>query len=236
VLDVIAAEADGKRAPIFVANRDWIGQAERGRLVYQDNDGLLDLPPPKLVGRHQFGNAATAVAALRFGRLDVPTAAIEAGLTGVDWPARMQRLTAGALVAHARTGSEIWLDGGHNPGAGAVISEAMADLEERLPRPLFMISGMLNTKAPVGYFRRFAGLVRKVFTVPVPGTAAGRDPAELAAAAQSAGLAAETVGDVAAALDRIAALPDLTAPPRILICGSLYLAGAVLAANGAPPT
>ena len=111
----------------------------------------------------------------------------------------------------------------------------MADLEERAPRPLYLVSGMLTTKDPVGFFRPFAGLVRKVFTVPVPSSNAGRDPGELAEMARTAGLLAEPVADVATALDRIAADPQVLGAPRILIVGSLYLAGTVLATNGTPP-
>lgn len=231
----IEEQADRKRAELFVANRDWVAYAERGRLVYQDDDGLLDLPSPRLVGRHQFTNAGTAIATLRRSGLGLPVSAFEVGLGTVEWPARLQRLTGGPLVAKARKQAELWLDGGHNPGAGLVVAEAMADLEERVPRPLVLIAGMLNTKDPVGFFRPFAGLAQRVYTVPVPASAAGRDPAELAAAAGEAGLAAEPAPDVETALDRIADDPTIGQPPRILICGSLYLAGAVLAANGNPP-
>jgi dihydrofolate synthase/folylpolyglutamate synthase len=129
----------------------------------------------------------------------------------------------------------MWLDGGHNPGAGIVVAEAMADLEERAARPLFLISGMLTTKDPVGFFRPFAGLARKVYTVPVPSSNAGRDPAELAHAASAAGLTAEPLAGVETAIDRIKADPAAAGPHRILICGSLYLAGSVLSANGTPP-
>ena len=235
VIDVIETEAARLGAPVFLANRDWIAHAEHGRLVYQDEGGLLDLPAPRLVGRHQFTNAGLAIAALRQVEPAIPTEAIEAGLVNVEWPARMQRLTTGKLVARARGDAEIWLDGGHNPAAGAVIAEAVADLEERVPRPLFMICGMLNTKDPVGFFQPFAGLARKAYTVPVPSSTAGRDPAELAEAARSAGVEAVPVADVETALDMIAAETGLPIPPRILICGSLYLAGSVLDANGTPP-
>jgi dihydrofolate synthase / folylpolyglutamate synthase len=235
VLGVIEAEAARLHAPIAVGNRDWIAHPERGGLVYQDEDGLLDLPSPKLPGRHQFGNAGAAIATLRRGGIRLPTTAIAAGLANVEWPARLQRLTSGTLVARAPADAEIWLDGGHNPGAGLVIAEAMADLEERAPRPLYLVSGMLTTKDPIGFFKPFAGLVKKVFTVPVPSSDAGRDPAELADAATAAGLPAEPAGDVAAALARITADPQELGPPRILIVGSLYLAGTVLAENGTPP-
>ena len=235
VLGVIEAEAARLHAPIAVGNRDWVAHPERGGLVYQDEDGLLDLPSPKLPGRHQFGNAGVAIAALRKGGIKLPTTAIAAGLANVEWPARLQRLTAGSLVERAPAEAEIWLDGGHNPGAGLVIAEAMADLEERAARPLYLISGMLTTKDPIGFFKPFAGLVRKVFTVPVPSSDAGRDPAELADAALAAGLPAEPARSVARALDRIAGELQGPLPPRILIVGSLYLAGTVLAENGTPP-
>jgi dihydrofolate synthase/folylpolyglutamate synthase len=229
----IEREATRVRADLFEANRDWQAYPERGRLIYQDDDGLLDLPPPRLPGRHQFTNAGTAVAALRRAGLRLPRAAFEAGLMTVEWPARLQSLSSGTLSARLPR-AEIWLDGGHNPAAGQVIAEAMADLEERAPKPLVLISGMLNTKEPVGFFRPFAGLARAVYTVPVPGAPASRSAEDLAAAATAAGLTAEVAADVPSALDRIAA-EGIIPPPRVLICGSLYLAGAVLAANGTPP-
>jgi len=212
-----------------------VAHAERGHLVYQDEDGLLDLPSPRLAGRHQFTNAGAAIAALRRAGLGLPMAAIESGLVNVEWPARLQRLTSGVLVARAPSDAEIWLDGGHNPGAGVVIAEAMADLEERSPRPLYLIAGMLNTKDPVGFFKHFAGLVRRVLTVPVPMSPAGRDPVELAAIAADVGLPTAVAGSVGEAIDAIADEVNAMGPPRILICGSLYLAGSVLAENGTPP-
>jgi dihydrofolate synthase/folylpolyglutamate synthase len=221
------------RADLFEANRDWQAHAESGRLIYQDDDGLLDLPPPRLPGRHQFTNAGTAVAALRRTGLDLPRTAFETGLITVEWPARLQSLANGTLAARL-PGAEIWLDGGHNPAAGQAIAEAMADLEERAPKPLILIAGMLNTKEPVGFFRPFAGLARRVYAVPVPNAPAGRPADELAAAAIAAGLNALAVADVPAALDAIAG-EDIAPAPRVLICGSLYLAGTVLAANGTPP-
>jgi dihydrofolate synthase/folylpolyglutamate synthase len=110
----------------------------------------------------------------------------------------------------------------------------MADLEERAPKPLILITGMMSTKDPVGFFRPFAGLAARVITVPVAGHEAARPPEELAAAAREAGLSAEPAADVAAALDMIAAAGG-ERPPRVLICGSLYLAGLVLDRNGTPP-
>jgi dihydrofolate synthase/folylpolyglutamate synthase len=221
-------------ADLFLANRDWVAYPEGGRLIYQDDMGLIDLPPPRLPGRHQYANAGTAIAALRRSNLKLPAAALETGLTSVDWPARLQSLTGGALVARL-PGAEIWLDGGHNPAAGMAIAEAMADVEERAPKPLILITGMMSTKDPVGFFKPFAGLAARVLTVPVAGHEAARTPDELAAAAREAGLAAEPAAGVAEALDRIASEGG-DSPPRVLICGSLYLAGLVLSQNGTPPT
>jgi dihydrofolate synthase/folylpolyglutamate synthase len=139
-------------------------------------------------------------------------------------------------MAHAPSGAEIWVDGGHNPGAGEVIAEAMANFEERQPRPLFIITGMINTKDPVGYFKAFAGLAEKVFCVPIRGSEAMIDPVILSNAAYDAGLVAEPMSSVADALDAIKDILDPEAPPpRILIGGSLYLVGDVLADNGTPP-
>jgi dihydrofolate synthase/folylpolyglutamate synthase len=232
-LDEIEREGARRRAELFIANRDWSVHSEGGRLVYQDEDGLIDLPAPRLLGRHQFSNAGTAIAALRRSGLKLANAAYEAGLATVEWPARLQPLSGGALFRDLPN-AEIWLDGGHNPAAGVVIAEAMADLEERAPKPLVMVAGMLNTKDPVGFFKPFAGLAQRVYTVPVPGSAASRTAEELAAAAEAAGLGAEPMADVPSALAAIAATHYPT-PPRVLISGSLYLAGTVLASNGTPP-
>ncbi len=142
-------------------------------MVFQNEDGLIDLPLPRLPGRHQISNAAAAIEAVQMAGFSLTDKAVEKALMVVDWPARMQRLTHGSLVDLAPAASEIWLDGGHNPGAGTVIAESLGDLEERNERPLFLITGMINTKDPVGYFEAFAGMARHVFTVPIPSSDAG---------------------------------------------------------------
>src|SRR5690606_4236911 len=129
-----------------------------GRLVYQDERGLMDLPLPALPGRHQFANAAASIAAVRAAGFEIGYAAAERAIRSVAWPGRMQRLRHGTLVDLAPEGAEIWLDGGHNPGAGLVVAEALVEQEERLPRPLFLICGMINTKDQTGYFRAFEGM------------------------------------------------------------------------------
>jgi dihydrofolate synthase/folylpolyglutamate synthase len=231
VLERAAARA---RVPMHLGGQDWTTTLEAGRMVFRDGDGLLDLAPPRLLGRHQIVNAGTAVAALRAAGIAPTAEVIDQGLAAVDWPARMQRLPAGPLAARAPAGAELWLDGGHNPGAGAVIADLMADLEERVPRPLVLVAGMLETKDPVGFFTPFAGLAHRVLTVPIGSGHKARSPENLAEAAAAAGLPAGPVESVAAALDRIAA-GAWTVPPRILICGSLYLAGEVLRENGTIP-
>ncbi|MFT4182772.1 MAG: bifunctional folylpolyglutamate synthase/dihydrofolate synthase, partial [Rhizobium sp.] len=178
-----------------------------------------------------------AIRAVKAAGFTVTEAMMEKALISVEWPGRLQRLSEGDLLAHAPEGAEIWVDGGHNPGAGEVIAEAMANFEERQPRPLFLIVGMINTKEPVGYFRAFAGLAEKVYCVPIRGSEAMIDPVILANAAYDAGLVAEPMSSAIEALEAIReqAAPNMPAP-RILIGGSLYLVGDVLADNGTPPT
>jgi dihydrofolate synthase / folylpolyglutamate synthase len=232
-LAVITQQAEAVGAPLHVLGQEWVSGEERGRLVYQDAQGLIDLPAPRLFGRHQFDNAGTAIAALRAADLGLAPRDFEAGLLKADWPARMQRLTAGKLPPLAPAGSELWLDGGHNADGGRAIAAALADLEERVSRPLVLVVGMLATKDSVGFLRNFSGLARRLIAVPIH-----QDKAlaaeTIAMTARNIGIPAETSDDVPAALTRAGRF-DLALPPRILITGSLYLAGEVLAANGTPP-
>ncbi|HEV2505819.1 MAG TPA: folylpolyglutamate synthase/dihydrofolate synthase family protein [Mesorhizobium sp.] len=234
---VLIETAERLRTPLSVYGQDFLAFGENGRMVYQDGDGLMDLSPPRLPGRHQFANAAAAIAAIKAAGFDIGERDADQAMTSVSWPGRMQRLTQGRLVDLAPRGAEIWLDGGHNPGAGTVIAEALAEQEEKTPRPLFLISGMINTKDQTGYFRAFKGLARHVYTVPVSTSDSGVPNDELAARAAEAELSAEPVSSVANALMLLRDTWDeKEVPPRILIGGSLYLAGAVLAENGTPPT
>jgi len=192
-------------------------------MVYQDEHGLLDLPLPNLPGPHQIENAGAAIAALR--HLGRGYAAGEAAVTRADWPARMQRLRMGPLVASA-PGAEVWLDGGHNPAGGAAIAATLAAMP---PRETHLICGMLNTKDVRGYMAPLAGHARRLHAVSIPGEK-NTLPAEVTRdAALSAGIDAVTAPSVAAALASIAAAAPRA---RVLICGSLYLAGAVLRENG----
>lgn len=234
-LAVIERQAARLKAPIRIAGENWTATEERGRLVYQDENGLLDLPAPKLFGRHQFENAGLAIAALRaIPDLKLAPAAFEAGIAKAEWPARLQRLSAGRLVDLIPPGAELWLDGGHNPDGGRAIAAALADLEERVSRPLVMIVGMLATKDASGFLRNFTGLAHRMITVPVPGSDNGLSAADVAEAAKATGLSAVARGDIDEALDFVRKL-DLDPSPRILITGSLYLAGDVLRENGTEP-
>jgi dihydrofolate synthase/folylpolyglutamate synthase len=231
---VIERQAGRLGAPLKVAGEDWTATEERGRLVYQDENGLLDLPAPRLYGRHQFENAGLAIAVLR--AVDAPELAPQAfeGIAKADWPARMQRLSTGRLAAMVPAGAELWLDGGHNPDGGRAIANALADLEERVSRPLVLVVGMLASKDSTGFLQNFAGLARRIVTVPIPRQENAVPPPALAEAARAVGIPAEVCADLESAIATIGKL-SLDQPPRILVTGSLYLAGAALEANGTPP-
>jgi dihydrofolate synthase/folylpolyglutamate synthase len=233
-LAVIEKEAKRVRAPLLICGEHWSVHQEGGRLVYQDEDGLLDLPLPKLNGRHQLDNAGTAIAALRAAGLALPLSAFEAGIARAEWPARMQLLSQGRLKALTPPDSELWLDGGHNADGARAIASALGDLEERVPRPLVLIAGMLTTKDSVGFLRNFAGLARCIIAVPIPRQEKSVPADALADAARGIGIPAESCGSIEEALAAVARL-ELYPPPRILIAGSLYLAGEVLSQNGTPP-
>jgi dihydrofolate synthase / folylpolyglutamate synthase len=231
---VIERQATRLGAPLIMAGTHWAVSPEHGRLVYQDEAGLLDLPAPRLYGRHQFDNAGTAIATLRsLEGLQLPLSAFEASLTTAQWPARLQRLTQGRLLGLVPEDSELWVDGAHNPDAGRAIAAALADLEERVARPVVLVVGMLATKDCDGFLRNFAGLARAVIGVPIHQERT-LPPAAIAAAAQRVGIPADFATSLEAALAAIAAL-SLDPGPRIMVTGSLYLAGELLAANQTPP-
>ncbi|HWK15718.1 MAG TPA: folylpolyglutamate synthase/dihydrofolate synthase family protein [Rhizobiaceae bacterium] len=234
--EVLVATAERLGCPLQVYGQDFLAYEENGRMIYQDQTGLIDVTPPRLPGRHQYANAASAIAAVRAAGFALSDDAIDRAMGMVAWPGRMQRLTAGRLEQFAPQGAELWIDGGHNPGAGLVIAEELAAQEERFPRPLFLIAGMINTKDQTGYFSAFKGMVRHVLTVPVNHSDAGVPNDELAARAQAAGLSAEPVASVENALKLLRdTWPRDEVAPRILIGGSLYMVGEVLEENGTPP-
>ncbi len=222
-LAVIEARAARLGAPLLVYGQHWNVGAERGRLIYQDDNGLLDLPMPNLPGPHQMQNAGAAIAALR--HLGFDAAACEAAVSRAYWPARMQRLRSGPLVESA-PGVELWLDGGHNPAGGEALAATLAAMPAR---PTHLICGMLNTKDIAGYLRPLTPHIRNLYAVSIPGEK-NTLPAEATRdAALGVGMRAQTAGSVADALATIAASDPAA---RVLICGSLYLAGSVLRENG----
>ena len=222
-LDVIEAKAARLGAPVFAYGQHWHVSTERGRLIYQDETGLLDLPMPALLGAHQVQNAGAAIAGLRtvgFGE-----DACAAAMADATWPARMQRLKSGNLVDNVPS-LELWLDGGHNASAALAIS----DLLDTLPkRETHLICGMLNTKDVSGYMKPLAQHVHALQTVSIPGETNTLPSDVTAKAARDAGMTAHEADSIDSALKAIfKASPNA----RVLICGSLYLAGHVLRENG----
>lgn len=222
-LAVIEDRAAPLGCPLSIAGQHWTVAREGDALVYQDERGLLDLPLPALPGPHQIENAGTAIAALR--ELGLGQAEASAAMRQVEWPARMQRLTRGPLV-RAAGDCELWLDGGHNPAGGEAVAATLAAMPRK---PTHLVCGMLNTKDVTGYMRPLAPQVESLTAVTIEGEAATLPAEATAAAAESAGIRAATATDVGQA---VAELAHRHPGARILICGSLYLAGRVLRENG----
>ncbi len=233
-LHAIEEEAQRLRAPLLIGGQDFNCYEQHGRFVYEDERGLLDLPQPALPGQHQFENAATAIAALRTCWPELDVKSFERGIANVQWPARLQKLASGKLAERLPAGAELWLDGGHNEAGGRVLAEAIGDIEDHSPRPLILICGTLSTKDTSGFLAHFRGLAREVIAVPIAGEHATRAAGEVATIAREQELSATVATGVEAALEAVASR-TWPVPPRILIAGSLYLAGEVLKANGTPP-
>lgn len=229
---VIEARAEAVGARLARCGVDWDGWQANGRLCVQTQERFMDLPAPNLLGPHQFDNAALAVATLLAwdsGRF--ADDALAHGVTHAYWPGRMQRITNGILadIAHAR-GAELWLDGAHNPHGAAALARTIEELQARAPRPLVLICGLLATKDMDGVLKPLAREGAPFIAVPVPSSSAALDPERVAGAAGAHGFSASTAPSLADAVREAAALPG--EPPRIVICGSLYLAGDALALSG----
>lgn len=222
-LDVIEATAMRLGAPLLAYGQHWHVTTERGRLVFQDDRGLLDLPMPALLGEHQVMNAGAALAALRY--LGADEAACEAAMVNAEWPARMQKLKTGPLV-DAAPEIELWLDGGHNAAAGEAIAKLLASLPAR---ETHLICGMLNTKDVTGYLAPLQPQVESLTAVSIPGEANTLPAEATALAAKQVGMPAKIAENVSSALTSI---NEETPNARVLICGSLYLAGNILRENG----
>ncbi|HEV2335538.1 MAG TPA: folylpolyglutamate synthase/dihydrofolate synthase family protein [Stellaceae bacterium] len=224
---VIEARAAAIGAPLYRSGKEWRCEASFGGMRYKGAHWRLDLPAPSLLGAHQVVNAGTAIACLeQLSGFALPAAAIAAGLRHIDWPARLQHLERGPLVDMLPRGWEVWLDGGHNPAAGEVLGAVAAGWRDR---PLDLIVGMLNTKDAAGFLAPLAPHARALCGVTIPGEENPLPAEAIVAAAASVGIAARAAVSVEAALRDLIAE---RAPGRVLICGSLHLAGVVLAENG----
>lgn len=229
-LEVIRDCAERVDARLHVSGQDWIARMEHGRLVFEDERGLQDLDPPRLLGMHQVQNAGAALAALRL--LEQSDQCLQAALSCVEWPARLQRLTEGPLAKLVGEQTDLWLDGGHNAAAGEALAAMLDDWHARDPRPVHLVMGMLQTKSAADYLAPLAPRVRQIHTIEIPETPASFSAAELADIAKKMGAPVRAAGGLEKALAGISQ-SDHATPLRTVICGSLYLAGHALGLNGA---
>ena len=227
--NTVAKQATLQNAPLHARGQSWDAAVYDGRLHYRDASGKLNVPLPRMIGAHQADNAALAIAMLRHQTaIHIPEAALAAAMEWTRWPARMQTLSAGPLTDRLPTGSTVWLDGGHNPDAGAAIAKTLED-----GPPVHVIIGMLMNKDALGFLTPFAHKIGSLYAVPISGHE-HHDPLELCRIAKDdLGIAvAAPLADIDTAMERIASHHQ---PSNVLICGSLYLAGEVLRANAQVP-
>jgi dihydrofolate synthase/folylpolyglutamate synthase len=222
-LQVIEQRASQLGAPLLAYGQQWHVSTERGRLIFQDENGLRDLPMPNLLGAHQIQNAGAALAGLR--HLQISDAGLEAAVNQARWPARMQKLRSGPLVEAAGS-AELWLDGGHNPAAGQALGAYLGTLPGR---PTHLVCGMMNTKDVAGYMAPLAQHAASLTALSIPGEVNTLPAEETAKIAAGCGMDASVA---VSAEDAVAKIVETEPGARILICGSLYLAGAILRENG----
>jgi len=229
---VVTKRAADIGAPLWRHGVEWNFEIGDNGFVYRDSQGEIALPKPILPGRHQFGNAAAAVAATRWLKdFALSDRAIAAGLANATWPARMQRLQRGPLVDLLPPDWELWLDGGHNEDAGQVIAGMIEEWQQAARKPVSLIFGMLTSKDPLAFLRHLAPVAEDLSAVGIPGDHSSFPVADAVGFARQAGLTAEGYESTRAALAAVVARHG-PAPRRVLICGSLYLAGTILADNG----
>lgn len=227
--EIINRIAARNKAPIQRMGEEFAVSVEEGRMVFQNDEALFDIAPPRLHGAHQVENAGVAIAAVHaFLNGDLSNDAVEQGIRNAKWPARMQRLTNGKIADEFLKGTELWLDGGHNPAAGEALAAVLADMDDKHPMPIVLIVGMLNSKEPHGFFEAFEGLASQVLTIAIPDEPNALDAKTLAEAAQVMGLKAAAMPSFEQAIHAAAQIHNA----RVVICGSLYLAGYVLEMGG----
>lgn len=232
VIERVALE---KGAPLSRMGVEFDCYEQSGRMIWQDETRLFDLPVPRLLGDHQIANAGLAIAAAAMGGINLDADGLETAMQNVYWPGRLERLQRGRIVELFPPQTDIWIDGGHNPHAGLAIASEMKLLSQRDGMPFFMICGMLTTKEPVDYFRAFEGIADAVCCIPVSGSDSGFPPKDLAAMARKAGLESGAAPGLEGAAEWLGPYMPEDDPARILVCGSLYLVGEVLELNGTPP-
>jgi dihydrofolate synthase/folylpolyglutamate synthase len=227
VLDVIRETANNVEAPLSIEGEDWWVTKNGDRLIVTSPEGELELPLPELVGPHQLQNAGLAIMALAaLGKNKITANTIAKGMKSVEWPARMQKIIQGPLTTSLPNDWELWLDGGHNPAAG----EALAlTLRTFMDRPTHLITGLLNTKEPVGFLKPLQKYTKTLNAVTIPSQDASFPAEKISEIASKIGFNARSAASVSDAITQI--VTEETSPSRILICGSLYLAGIILKEN-----
>lgn len=233
--EVIEEVAAKNSAPIHVSGQDFDFYRDATGFVFQDGEGLLDLPLPKLAGEHQLANAALAIAAIRASGTEVTAAAYSDGMMNVRWPGRLEKLQEGAITKLLDNYPEIWIDGGHNPHAGKAIAAELLRRNKDANRKTLLICGMINTKEPLGFFSSFEKLNADLIAIPVAMSEAGIPPDELAAIASKAGIRSQTAKSLQDGIDQAAKMISGDGDQQIIFCGSVYMVGEVLALNGTPP-
>lgn len=232
-LEVIEKRALELNAPLHLYKENWDFEASKGSWTFKGGELSGEKMLPALVGQHQIANAATALAALEQlpSSFEISNEAVQEGLQTVSWPARLQRLNRGPLISQLPNDVTLWLDGGHNEAAAERIAEYFDILASESEKPLYLISGMLNTKDQISYFRKLQPLVEKAYAIPIEGENSTTPAKELAQMGQQAGI------DMASACTTEEAIDCLMhylgkKPCNLLIAGSLYLAGKILKSNG----
>lgn len=221
----LATVAQQREAPLYAFGQEWTAWSENGRLVYQDDNGLSDLHPPRLVGEHQFQNAGLAVAAIKAAELSLSDAVLSAGIENAAWPARLQQIRTGPIIDQCDGRAEVWLDGGHNVHAAKALALAIAAIEERSSKPLFIIIGMQDNKDARGFIAEFKTLASSLVAVSAVKNGAA-SATKIMTIASELGIDAIEASGLSEAVELVTKKAD--GEYRLLICGSLYLAGEVL--------
>lgn len=233
--ETIEEVARKNAAPTQIAGQDFDFYRDATGFVFQDEEGLMDLPLPKLAGEHQLANAALSIAAIKSANIEVSPEAYAKGMLSVSWPGRLEKLPSGKITNQLSDHSGIWIDGGHNPSAGEAIAAELRRQDGMASHKTLLVCGMINTKEPFGYFKPFEALGAEVFAIPVAMSEASIAPETLAEVARSAGLTTQCFASLQAAISEVAARLKQTPDMRILFCGSLYMVGEVLELNETPP-